>query len=664
MRRDDFRLPTPPPSDRPTDRWVCGNADLGTLCSHGPSPDGTCPITGPCQPRDLNGKFQCTRPACLGGKCGTGPTATGQCGLQPAPCIPRLSWNARRHRWTVVVAASFVAVLMVMLGLPWQQTPLRPGELHRSHAQILEGRLASQRCASCHPAAKGSLLQWFVSAGDQHAHVTQTQLCMDCHHATIPPAQATWAHHLSEQQLDAIGKQRQASGESWHDRLPAPSFASTQVQCSACHREHHGANADLTMLTNQQCQTCHSDRFASFADGHPQWTRYPHTQQYTISFDHRSHALKHYAQGGPDGTSLDFDCRQCHQIDHRGEVSRVNPFEQSCAGCHQQGLEVEIGAGLDWVSVPSLPVKPDKREQWPRSATGFYDGQITPLTRLLLASDAEATAALQGLPAADFERVDSRDPRQQLAAEEIATAIAGLLESAANEGAVVLRQRLRSQGASADTVQKVLAGLSDELLEVAYRDWFIDGGQDSLVGESVAAQNATLPASGAQSPVTGWQRDGVRLSIGYRPGGHADSVLTGLLDLVCDLPTHSKLTAEILQLPAVAACVRCHPLRTSQTETRKMPWVANRSSEKQKTFTKFSHQPHLQIPALRDCQHCHQLNTPEGELQGSRMVGLQANPSDSADQFRLLEKNSCAACHRPSAAGDQCTQCHNYHITP
>jgi hypothetical protein len=31
-------------------------------------------------------------------------------------------------------------------------------------------------------------------------------------------------------------------------------------------------------------------------------------------------------------------------------------------------------------------------------------------------------------------------------------------------------------------------------------------------------------------------------------------------------------------------------------------------------------------------------------------------------EFAAMSRGQCAACHRPGAADDGCTQCHNYHV--
>jgi hypothetical protein len=75
-------------------------------------------------------------------------------------------------------------------------------------------------------------------------------------------------------------------------------------------------------------------------------------------------------------------------------------------------------------------------------------------------------------------------------------------------------------------------------------------------------------------------------------------------------------------------------------------------------LTKFSHGPHLILPQLAYCTHCH-------AIDDSRDVAdsyANWNPRQFASEFAPLSKQQCASCHTAKAAGDQCQQCHNYHV--
>jgi hypothetical protein len=70
-------------------------------------------------------------------------------------------------------------------------------------------------------------------------------------------------------------------------------------------------------------------------------------------------------------------------------------------------------------------------------------------------------------------------------------------------------------------------------------------------------------------------------------------------------------------------------------------WKSNRRAANLRPITKFDHGPHLTLPKLNDCQSCHPLGKTD---------------------FLPIQKNQCSSCHQENAAGESCTQCHNYHV--
>ncbi|WP_162006512.1 cytochrome c3 family protein [Roseimaritima sediminicola] len=648
MRRQEIDSPQPPQTDRPSDRWVCGHADQGHPCAHGPNPDGGCPATGACRPVEGRRGYRCGRPACLGGPCDRGPDADGTCALTPTPCVPRRSWHSRRTRAIVAGVLAAVAVLGLMIAVPWQSEPLRPGPLHRSHAQILGSQLAADRCAACHPAAQGGLVNWFVAAGAQHAGISQSQLCIDCHHGQIEPETALLAHNLTAAQLHRISRDNSLGDRSWHDSLPSPAFAANSVQCSACHREHQGPNHDLTALTNQQCQTCHQDRFASFADGHPEWTDWPYRRPGRIAFDHAAHARKHFPESLQDGVAPKFDCRACHQRTAEGEITASGSFQQTCASCHESTLAVESAQALDLFAVPALAQPPAGATHWPEAALGFYDGRIGPLTEWLLAADPEVQSALERLPAQrDFAKVNAASKTQVTAAEQVALAIDRLAKALAEDSDRTIRQRLGASGVGDDAAGRVAAQLSPQLLYDSAKRWFAESG-------GAAAAPWHLPEFDPQTqlPSGGWYRDDLTLAVRYRGQGHGDPLLVGLIEAAAELPKDSPLAQRMWQHRAVAACLQCHQRPVGADAFR---WQAEPEEPQPRPFTRFSHRPHLKLPILDDCTHCHQIAGGDAEVQW-------ASTTPGSHDFRPLPKASCAACHNATAASDNCTQCHNYHV--
>ena len=164
-----------------------------------------------------------------------------------------------------------------------------------------------------------------------------------------------------------------------------------------------------------------------------------------------------------------------------------------------------------------------------------------------------------------------------------------------------------------------------------------------------------------------------RVSIGAPavPIGHADPWLTKWVELEEMRRGSGALLSDLKAQQKIALaqqCRQCHSLHSTDSNQpspslnwtvsfRKANqggkdllmsdsisnecWKANRRAANLRPITKFDHGPHLTLPKLNDCQSCHQLGK---------------------NDFLPMQKNQCSSCHQANAAGESCTQCHNYHV--
>jgi hypothetical protein len=439
MRRDDVDLPVAPAHDRPSAQYRCGKT-----CSGENRVSQSCPL---------------------------GPSASGVCRHDKEPCVPVATAFGRSRRWRWTVFACGLLSLAIFSFL-WGREFYRPGPLSTPHAQILAGQLTTASCAACHPQAEQSPLAWFLSGHDGDAAV-QSDRCMSCHHTQLPSDFARTAHNLSPSQLEQLrGDNPPTSTVSLNRFLPNPAFTETDVDCSACHREHGGANADLTSLSDAQCQTCHSNRFTSFAVDHPSWDDWPYTNHEPIAFDHRSHSQRHFpATRDSLGNATNFDCIRCHAKTPTGEFARIVDYATACGACHDKALNQQTSERIDLFVLPSL-VAPDENRvgTWPTAATGFYDGKIGALTRLLLSSSESVQKSIDSLPSdGDFGRINPEDTTQREAAETIAVAIRDLMLNMATQGPIPVAEDKTEHTAP---WQVMLQGLPPQLIWDASQRWF------------------------------------------------------------------------------------------------------------------------------------------------------------------------------------------------
>jgi hypothetical protein len=163
----------------------------------------------------------------------------------------------------------------------------------------------------------------------------------------------------------------------------------------------------------------------------------------------------------------------------------------------------------------------------------------------------------------------------------------------------------------------------------------------------------------------GWIRDDSIFQLRYQPSGHADPIIKNWIELVGELPeieaTNSLRPAfdRLLATGGIGDCRRCHTVDRIDDRSLQVNWKAKYRDPSMSDFTKFSHGPHLTLLELRDCSRCHQLENERSTTE--QYAGFDG--SQSGSNFATMKVSDCAACHRSGSAGNNCTQCHNYHVS-
>ncbi|MEO9590986.1 hypothetical protein [Rhodopirellula bahusiensis] len=427
--------------------------------------------------------------------------------------------------------AILAAAMVVLFATRMTPKVVQPGNLTIAHAQILSGELAQDRCAACHQNATSngwlatnsdastnepndgnglfSLASWIGGSGSQHADMptlAMTDLCLNCHEQQMPRESARWAHNLSQEIRDELtlaaikkrdGKPLDLVAISNHslsdETLPEIQTVSrtTSLQnnlaCSICHQEHHGADVNLSAITDSRCQTCHVNQFGSFADSHPEFGQWPYANSSNIHFDHGRHAKIHFPSeaekrngGEPSSNNAfaTFDCKACHvgpsfssfDLDSTDPVMTTLPYEIACAQCHDQSLRVQVAEGPALLQLPTLP--DDIAQQvadWPTLASGFADGTVDGWMALMLREQVSETALNR------FKRVEAANwdsPIVQVEAVSLAKAITKLSQDLATTGQDALMQRLQEAGVDRQTALPLVESFPPQLIRDALRVWF------------------------------------------------------------------------------------------------------------------------------------------------------------------------------------------------
>ena len=659
--------------ERPNQLWVCGLASEGEPCPVGPTARGHCPALAECKPLRDGARWHCNRSTLRGGPCDAGPTPEGDC-PRVRVCRPVRSLRAMRGRFVTAVALLVTGGMSVLLSGAWRNEFIAPGPLARPHAQLFNSEGRNAKCSTCHAAADDGALNWASGLIAMHNGPTQSQLCLKCHGETIWPQFALVAHTVSPEVLQQLTARAGAPRRRLTDAIQGAFSPGEQVACSACHREHHGAEANLTAIDNAACQACHQQRYESFAADHPDFGVWPYERRTRIAFNHASHRSKHFAE-----KAQTFDCRKCHTPDATRTVQLTASYEAACAECHDEKIAMSLARGVPIFLVPSLDVDVLRAAgqpigAWPEKASGDFDGRLPPAMKLLLAADAPAASALATLgDEFDFFDVDVQDAEQLAACADLANAIKSLFADVSARGPAAVKERL-AKVLGHEVPDRILAalvaGMPADVVRGPTMDWLQTQGKERESADWPAvmtlspASYSKLHASHAYAPAGTWSRDDATLSIRYRPAGHADPVLTGWLDVLASAgPTGkpnelaNEVFEDVASPTAAGLCASCHSVERTAGGKTEINWRASHAKDAPR-FTKFSHSPHLALPQLADCTACHAVD--ESANQAATHTGVDANRFVS--DFSPITKRLCAECHTASAAGDRCQSCHNYHV--
>lgn len=638
----------PPGYLRPNDRWLCGYEHCGQACELGPTLDGYCQIPRECQPMRLGDQWQCGRLNSDGGPCDSGPTVTGACSGTRNPCSPVPSIRTKRERFIRYCLAVTICALAVWLGSSYRREFLAPGPLTQAHAQLFS-RDNTRRCEACHGERKDLVADWlspFMSASQTGP--TQTEQCINCHINVTPKDSGKLPHGLARELLVELSRKHAGIAGGDVVSRPSPGDSQGNLPCATCHREHHGADFDLTAMTDKQCQTCHQRQFASLQSGHPEFGSWPYPRRTRIQFDHVSHAFRHFKEKGSE-----FGCQSCHVVDPEGGVLASPSFE-SCASCHEGPIQLSATQGIELLRLPSLDVAL-LREQgldlkhWPESISLDFDGTLPPLMWELLRGlkDPQVDQAVAALGTNfDFLDTDPDDASQLKAVVDLVAGIEKLfvtLEAATAAGSDPIV-------GSESNALRIFGLIPFDVATALQKAWFRPGEQ--------ANPNQAHPAI-----LHDWQRDDVLFVLRYVPARHADLQAKLILDQAAAWAggNVNAISAAVAGVNAPGLCRSCHSIEYSPTSRNELAfqWRGNNSGGSSK-LTHFEHGPHLQLPGFTECSACHGLN----ESPSASGTYATADPSDFSPQFTPIQRESCISCHTPQGAGSKCTVCHRYHAHP
>ena len=502
---------------RPNQRWVCGHAKNGCPCAQGPDGKGRCRTTHACEPRAYKDGYRCNRSNSLGGACEQGPLPDGTCCLEAIPCKPSRSVRAKRGLITACSVAGVVAALGLILAIPTlRNRVVSPGPLSSHHAgantQFVDGSAVKQQdCAACHAAAHQGASGWLSAALDPDKMAVQNDQCLNCH--GMDPHNADHPHGVDPTFLASLRGDHNDSTAAplamKMARMTGGVRGQEKIACATCHKEHHGADFDITRITDQQCQVCHQEAFVSFAHGHPEFSTslngkdvtWPYLQRTSLAFDHAQH-FGRFQEALKNGEAVPHLCTDCHQPSQDRSEMHLASFEQACATCHHHTNQIEgapVDPGVNFLQLPGMDTKSLADagldiSPWPADRRKGGDG-VTPFMALLMnAAPAYPTAdytwpgdkttleadlaTLKSLQRGSRDLRNATEPQKQ-AAQRVALAVKQLLNDLADQqGTEVLKERLEAslgRPLGHEEFSGLIAQLPLDLLKQARDTWFPSG---------------------------------------------------------------------------------------------------------------------------------------------------------------------------------------------
>lgn len=651
---------------------------LSGRCDDGPLPDGQCSHDPPeCSPVQQLRGYVCNR-----GACADGPLPDGTCSRQMYVCWPLRTSGARRRFINTSLIGMSIGLALFALGGPKQQVIVSPGNVASVHQALAD------KCSACHPnGAAGAV--WIIATDAGHSAIDQNALCLRCHreYAEFSQSPHTASAQLLTTEADA-GRHGSLVVEATRALVDLPE----ELACADCHREHHGAENDLTAFSDFQCQICHTSRFHSFAQDHPPFTDYPLPRRSEIYFDHSSHYGSHFAnfsRTAPRGISpgsieeianaSSVTCAKCHRADDSGAYMLSLGYESMCASCHDAQI---------WDrSMPPAPVLavgfPVEAEQPPFQLLGLARGpfDLPPIMQLLLAADKRFSEAYPILQATSWQSAAARDQRDSPQVAQLSAAIRDLLTALGDDPRGTLSERLEAVGGDrlpAEEIRRLArttatASFVANVRRMAQRLSTPDGATRDTESDGMTS-----------APALGWSLDEQSGVLTYRPREHADSMVRGWIDAAAaiiepdryespaatgeeDSSGVIQAAAEYFTQPMAAGrCVKCHTV-DRVADRLHVNWHAQNRAPGREELTFFRHAPHIvMLPGQDHCITCHELDVQpdlfrtEFFSSGDR-VSIDAAPGASCGFPQIRGAVTCASCHRRSGASQRCTTCHHYH---
>ena len=124
-------------------------------------------------------------------------------------------------------------------------------------------------------------------------------------------------------------------------------------------------------------------------------------------------------------------------------------------------------------------------------------------------------------------------------------------------------------------------------------------------------------------------------------------------------PVAAAMFKELAEANGAGLCASCHSVEQTAAGALTINWRAYDRTTEPRTFTKFSHGPHLLLPQLADCTQLPRDRTTR-RTRRHRTSGW--NPHQFVSEFQADVEAAVRGVPHGDGGGRRCQSCHNYHV--
>lgn len=574
-----------------------------------------------------------------------------KCSVHEGPCVPRMNIRTQRAFFISALSIFFIGLWLIST----QHTGFKvyaynPGEVTNPHSTF------EKNCMQCHGDNKNVEIAHAGVVDWSDAKVDSAN-CLNCHGLGDHPFSP---HNMNDGELiELTGKYDDSHNGRYR-----------KMNCTDCHKEHHGREANIAKLSDKQCQTCHQNQFKSFENGHPEFKNFPYKRKTHLVFDHSSHMGKHFKK-----SDSQFACLNCHTPTGQGSQMTFKGFEKTCMSCHGDQVYGDdksdkgiVLLNLPLIDLDTLKDNGHKVGSWPEDS----DGEISPWFLYVLGLKPDNQKFIDFILENDLDDLSEAQESDLKLMEDFVWELKSTLYKIATDEENHLFEILENTKNSKDRnrLSHMIAPLNPIVVKSAIANWFPRLRQEMALFEENKKSDSKWTSSPSYdndfredtSKFGGAYFLNSDFTVRYRVRGHSDLFIKSWFEEFSTKQHVHELSKRAFDHfsndgQGIGSCIKCHSVEVND-DLGRINW--NVKSFTNKRFSKFRHQPHLGLAGDQGCMMCHKI---DNGVEDYRDQFKSHDPKTFKSNFSNIDKSTCLECHQSESQDNgSCLTCHNYHV--